>query len=64
MIRKFEIPSFEEFKQYCLSRNPNHKVELINDLYFHYQNSGWKIGKNKMKIWKQVICNAIKKEAL
>jgi len=49
---KFNKPSIEEIKKYCIVRKNN-----INPLKFYnyYESNGWKVGKNAMKNWKATI---------
>jgi len=50
--QKFAPPSFQEIKDYCLSRNNN--IDAENFLNF-YQSKNWMIGKNKMTDWKASV---------
>ena len=49
---RFEKPTVDEVKQYCLERNNNIDAEHFID---HYEANGWKVGKNSMKDWKATI---------
>lgn len=49
---KFLIPSFDEVKEYCTTRNNNVDAEKFIDFY---SSKGWMIGKNKMKDWKAAV---------
>lgn len=51
-IKKFQKPTIEEIKSYCLERNNS-----INPIQFfdYYESKGWLIGKNPMKDWKACI---------
>lgn len=49
---KFQKPTLEEVKQYCLERNNKIDAEYFID---HYNSNGWKVGKNSMKDWKAAV---------
>ena len=51
-IKKFQKPTIEEIKSYCLERNNS-----INPIQFfdYYESKGWLIGKNPMKDWKACV---------
>jgi hypothetical protein len=46
------IPSVEEIKQYCQSRNNSIDAEQF---FAFYESKGWKVGNQKMKNWKMAI---------
>jgi len=48
----FKIPSLEEIKEYCLTRENKIDPEQWFDFY---QAKGWMIGKNQMKDWQAAI---------
>lgn len=50
--KKFQKPSLEEVKAYCLERKNEVDPQKWLD---HYTAKGWMIGKNKMKDWKAAI---------
>ena len=51
-IKKFQKPTIEEIKSYCLERNNS-----INPTQFfdYYESKGWLIGKTPMKNWQAAI---------
>lgn len=49
---KFNIPSIEDIKQYCIERKNKVDAETFFDFY---ESKGWLIGKNKMKDWKAAV---------
>ena len=51
-IKKFQKPTLEEIKTYCLERNNN--VDA-NKFFDFYESNGWKVGKNPMKDWKASV---------
>lgn len=50
--KKFEKPTLEEVKEYCLERKNNVDAELFIN---YYESNGWKVGKNSMKNWKAAV---------
>lgn len=50
--KKFQKPSLEEVKEYCLERNNSVDAEMFID---YYESNGWKVGKNSMKDWKACV---------
>lgn len=50
--KRFIPPTFEEVKEYCLSRQKGVDAERFID---YYTANGWKVGKNKMKDWKAAV---------
>ena len=49
---KFNPPSVDEVKEYCLERNNSVDPEAFVSFY---ESKGWMIGKNKMKDWKAAV---------
>lgn len=49
---RFQPPTIEEVKAYCLERNNNVDAERFID---YYTANGWKVGKNPMKDWKAAV---------
>ena len=56
---KFQKPSPEEIRSYCLERG--NKVDPEQFFNF-YESNGWKVGKNSMKDWKAAIRTWEKRE--
>lgn len=50
--KRFEPPTLEEVKAYCVERGNNINAEHFID---YYTSNGWLVGKNKMKDWKAAI---------
>ncbi len=40
--KRFVVPSFEDFKEYYLKKDPESNISSIHDLYDHYEKVGWK----------------------
>jgi hypothetical protein len=57
--RVFIKPAREEIAVYVLSKYPDGLMEGANQFaelfWSHYENNGWKVGKNKMKNWKLAL---------
>lgn len=51
-IKKFQKPTIEEIKSYCLERKNSINPSQFFD---YYESKGWLIGKNPMKDWKAAI---------
>jgi biotin operon repressor len=49
---KFQKPTLEEIKQYCLER---HNDVDPNQFYDFYESKGWLVGKVKMKNWQAAV---------
>ena len=49
---KFTPPTLEDVTAYCLERKNNIDPQRWLD---HYQNNGWRVGKNPMKDWKAAV---------
>ncbi len=56
---KFQKPTESEISEFLLSKYPDcNKIGLQNfttKFWSHYENNGWKVGKNKMKNWKLAL---------
>jgi hypothetical protein len=56
---KFQKPTESEISEFLLLKYPDcNKVGLKNfttKFWSHYENNGWKVGKNKMKNWRLAI---------
>lgn len=50
--KRFQPPTLEEVKAYCLERKNNVDPERFID---YYTSNGWVVGKNKMKDWKAAV---------
>lgn len=50
--KRFEKPTVEEVRAYCLERNNNVDAETFVDFY---DSKGWFVGKNPMKDWKAAV---------
>lgn len=48
----FQIPTYEEAKEYCVKRGNSIDAEAF---IAHYNSNGWMVGKNKMKDWRATI---------
>lgn len=49
---RFQAPTLEEVREYCIERNNNVDSEKFID---YYTANGWKVGKNSMKDWKAAV---------
>jgi len=49
---KFQKPTKEEIKQYCIERKNNIDADMFFDFY---ESKDWKVGKNNMKDWKACV---------
>lgn len=52
--QKFQKPTLEEIKNYCLERNNSIDAQSFFD---YYSANGWKVGKNPMRDWKATVRN-------
>lgn len=50
--KKFEKPTLDEVRDYCLNRENDIDPEMFIDFY---ESNGWKVGKNPMKDWKACV---------
>lgn len=50
--KRFVVPTVEEVREYCLSRNNNIDAEYFVN---YYDVRDWTIGKNKIKDWKACV---------
>ena len=50
--KRFVKPTFEEVKEYCLSRKNNIDAQQFIDFY---ESKGWKVGNQSMKDWKACV---------
>ena len=50
--KRFQKPSLEEVKEYCIERGNSVNAEQFIDFY---ESNGWKVGKNSMKDWKACV---------
>ena len=46
------MPTLEEVKEYCKTRNNKVNAERFID---YYESNGWKVGRNPMKDWKACV---------
>ncbi len=58
-IKRFEAPTLEEVRLYCLERKNNIDPEQFIDFY---TSKGWKVGNSPMKDWKACIRTWEKKD--
>lgn len=49
---RFQRPTLDEVKAYCIERKNNVDAERFID---YYDSNGWMVGKNKMKDWKAAV---------
>lgn len=49
---RFQKPSIEEIRDYCIQRQNNVDAEAF---FNFYKSNGWKVGKNTMKDWKAAV---------
>ena len=56
---RFQKPSLEEIRQYCISRGNSVDPEQF---FNFYESNGWKVGKNAMKDWKAAVRTWEKRE--
>jgi len=58
-VKVFVKPSQDEIVNYVIQKNPTGNISgatSFAEVFFsHYENIGWKVGKNKMKDWKLAI---------
>lgn len=52
VINKYNKPTIEEIREYCIERNNNINPESFYDFY---ESKDWYVGKNKMKDWKACV---------
>ena len=50
--KRFQKPTLQEIRDYCLERGNSIDPERFMD---YYESNGWKVGKNPMKDWKAAI---------
>ena len=50
--KRFNPPSLEDVKAYCIERKNNVDPNKFID---YYESNGWMVGKNKMKDWKAAV---------
>jgi len=50
--KKFEKPTIEQIRSYCLERKNNVDPEVFFDFY---ESKGWKVGNSPMKDWKACV---------
>lgn len=50
--KKFQKPTLEEIKEYCLEKKYNIDAQYFYD---YYESNGWKVGKNAMKDWQATV---------
>lgn len=50
--KKFQKPTLDEVRDYCLNRKNDIDPEMFIDFY---ESNGWKVGKNPMKDWKACV---------
>ena len=53
-VKRFQVPSVEQVRDYCQKRNNNVDPETFVDFY---ASKGWKIGSGPMKDWQAAIRN-------
>ena len=56
---RFQTPSIEEIRQYCISRNNSVDPEQF---FNFYESKGWTIGKSPMKDWRAAVRTWEKRE--
>ena len=56
---KFQKPSLEDVRAYCISRGNNVDPEQFCNFY---ESNGWKVGKNPMKDWRAAVRTWEKRE--
>jgi len=58
-VKEFKKPPISEIESYLISKYPGGSFEGIKTFskkfWSHYENNGWKVGKNKMKNWKLAL---------
>jgi uncharacterized protein YdaU (DUF1376 family) len=56
---QFQIPDQAEIYDFVLHKYPSANIQgalnFADKFWSHYENNGWKVGKNKMKNWKLAI---------
>lgn len=50
--KRFQKPTLQEIRDYCLERGNSIDPERFMD---YYESNGWKVGKNPMKDWKAAV---------
>jgi len=57
---KYSIPTFEEFKNFAISKKPGLDLGGLELKYEAWKENGWKDGKDqKIKVWKSKLLNTI-----
>lgn len=56
---RFQKPTIEEIRQYCLEKGYNVDAEQF---FNFYESKGWVVGKSPMKNWRAAICTWNKRE--
>ena len=56
---RFQKPTIEEIRQYCLEKGYNVDAEQF---FNFYESKGWVVGKSPMKNWRAAVCTWVKRE--
>lgn len=56
---RFQKPTIEEIRQYCLEKGYNVDAEQF---FNFYESKGWLVGKSPMQNWRAAVCTWIKRE--
>lgn len=56
---RFQKPTIEEIRQYCLEKGYNVDAEQF---FNFYESKGWLVGKAPMKNWRAAVCTWVKRE--
>ena len=56
---RFQKPTIEEIRQYCLEKGYNVDAEQF---FNFYESKGWVVGKSPMKNWRAAVCTWNKRE--
>lgn len=56
---RFQKPTIEEIRQYCLEKSLNVDAEQF---FNFYESKGWVVGKSPMKNWRAAVCTWNKRE--
>ena len=56
---RFQKPTIEEIRQYCLEKGYNVDAEQF---FNFYESKGWLVGKSPMKNWRAAVCTWNKRE--
>lgn len=56
-----KVPTWEQFKSYALSKEPNVNIKKLQHKYEAWKEAGWRAGKDlkKIKVWKTTLLHTL-----